>query len=1206
MSIFLNWMSDAGLVKRTLSGNRDAFGALVERHLPMAHALAWGHTGNVSDADDLVQDAFLKAFLKLDTLREAEKFAGWLAGIVRNLAADQRARRARVETVPLENLAALPAPVRVIEDEEIYALLRDTILTLEEPAREVLTLHYFAHKSLREVAELQGISREAAMKRLQRAREALGKNLLDKMEHAPVPARRMDARKRAINALVATAPVAWKAAAATGAAAGSVALGLALLALLGASGLIAYSYRDVLLPAATTSMATPSTPQESAATNAAWQASVPPEPPMQAKQNVSADGGRIGSIAGRVLNLKGGPVQNATVRIELVDWPAASLPPAETTRFEAQTDAAGKVAFDDLPLGNYSVMAFLGGTIDVTQSSLDRETPHANEDLYLKPGLSIAGRVVNSRGAPVAGALLVPSFYAPLGTINDATVASAVRVLSDTSGRFKLPLMWPGGWKFLVRAPGYGSAESVQIEAGAQDAMITVAGAARAVGHVWRASDRAPMPGVEVILVSKESPALTTSAKSNDDGAFVIEPLAPGSYEVRFSDQYAAIEEGPKQISAAEAQEVPLELALGGGATLSGRVFYKDSGEGAPDVDVSIWGSGLGVNRNIKTDATGGYFFTTLPDGEYSISVSERDGLLRASPSGASMVVSGAREYEMDIPVLHAVRLTGVVLDDAGVPTGQAMVTGNATSPAYSYPEGIFAEVKEDGQFSLHLRPESHDVHLLAYTKGAKSEVMQLESVPAQGVENLVFQLKLKGTSKVLAKVDTRGLEELLTAQMLEAHLAREGEVVGVASTSVRLPPTGEATFEKVFGGKYRIAVQNRREYITLCESAPFDVPEGKMVSGIVVSCNSEGDLNIAGHVVDQQEQPIANAEVWLNTGPMQKENRVKADGDGYFVIEKLKDGQVYLNASASGYGTAGTSAKVGQDDVIVVLQPVREVSGRVRDAASGKPISEFSLVLRFSAEGLTPANVLWSGGKKFHSAEGTFTVQVPPQNETQFAVVARGYVPGFQTGTPPDGVTMEFALHAGKALGGRVTAPDGSALSGVSISVAPPNVYFEDSRDRMTSTDVNGAYQYAPGLLWPGIVLNFSHPDYGVTQRVVSESETLDVVMEAGAEVVGQVTPWPQEGKYVVNADVQLLSGQGMSLDEITIGADGRFSFSRLATGMLRLRLLKQTLIPNGYKVDNVARAEVGIQNGQRSEVLLEIPPADPALGPNTVHRME
>ena len=1201
MSIYLNWMSDAGLVRRTLAGNRDAFGALVMRHHAMAHALAWGHTGSATDADDVVQEAFLKAFTKLDTLREAEKFAGWLAGIVRNLAADLRIRHARVDTVSLDAVASIPAPAPRIDDEEIYALLRDTVLMLEEPAREVLTLHYFARKTLREVAAIQGITREAAMKRLQRARETLGKSLLDKLDYTPISTRQTEARKRAIIALVASASVAWKAAAATGVSVGVAAAAVVVFALLGASGFAAYSYRDVIF---SPSAPPGDNPSPTVAIDSPAQQSPVGEPSTHQVAAREEGEAAPGSMSGRVLNLQGTPVHNATVRIELVDWPANALPPAETTRFEAQTDANGAIAFEALPLGEYSVMAFSGNSIDVTHASLDRETPHTQEDLYLKPGVSIAGRVVNGRGTPVAGAVLAPSYYAPLGTINDATVASAVRAVTDTSGWFKFPLIWPGGWKFLTRAPGYGNSESAQIEAGAQDALITLAGAARAVGHVRRGSDRAPMPGVEILLVSKVSPALTASAKSGDDGAFVIESLAPGSYDVQLSAQYAAIEEGPKKINAAEAEEVPLELVLGGGATLSGRVFYKDSGEGVPDVDVSIWGRG--VNRNIKTDATGGYFFSTLPDGEYSISLSEREGLLRASPSGASMVVSGVREYELDIPAVHAVPLSGVVLDEAGAPTGRAMVNGNATSPAYPYPEGVFAEVKEDGHFTLHLRPDSHNIQLLASTKGAKSETLQLDSVPSEGITNLVLQLKIKGSSTVKAKVDTHGLEELMTAQMLEAHLALEGEIVGVPSTALRLPPTGEATFENVFAGKYRIALQNRQDYMTLCESAPFDVPEGKTVSGIVVSCNSEGDLSITGHVVDEAEQTIANAEVWISIGSMRKEIRVRCNVDGYFAFEKLKDQQeVYVNASAPGYGAAGTSAIAGQDDVKIVLQSVREVIGRVRDSASGKPIPDFSVMLRTS-EGLTPANVLWSGGKKFHAADGIFTVQAPPQDEVYFAVVARGYVPGFQAGPPADGSTMEFALRAGKALAGRVTAPDGTPLSGVSISVAPPNVYFEDSRERMTSTDVNGVYQFAPGLLWPGIMLNFSHSDYGVTQRPVSEVETLDVVMEAGGEVVGQVVPWPQDGKYVLNAQVELLSGQAMSLNETTLGADGKFSFSRLATGKLSLILMKQTPMPNGYRTEPVAHAEVEVHNGERNEVLLEIPPPSPGPSPDTLHRME
>ena len=76
---------DGELVRLARDGDPAAFQLLVERHLPMARARAARLCPQPDDADDAVQDAFLQAFLALDRLRDPDRFAGWLGGIVVNV-----------------------------------------------------------------------------------------------------------------------------------------------------------------------------------------------------------------------------------------------------------------------------------------------------------------------------------------------------------------------------------------------------------------------------------------------------------------------------------------------------------------------------------------------------------------------------------------------------------------------------------------------------------------------------------------------------------------------------------------------------------------------------------------------------------------------------------------------------------------------------------------------------------------------------------------------------------------------------------------------------------------------------------------------------------------------------------------------------------------------------------------------------------------
>ena len=85
-------ISDGNLVRLARDGDPVAFRLLVERHQPMVRARAAGLCANASDVDDIMQEVFLRAFIALDRLREPDRFAGWLAGIVLNVCRGLRRR----------------------------------------------------------------------------------------------------------------------------------------------------------------------------------------------------------------------------------------------------------------------------------------------------------------------------------------------------------------------------------------------------------------------------------------------------------------------------------------------------------------------------------------------------------------------------------------------------------------------------------------------------------------------------------------------------------------------------------------------------------------------------------------------------------------------------------------------------------------------------------------------------------------------------------------------------------------------------------------------------------------------------------------------------------------------------------------------------------------------------------------------------------
>ena len=172
-------VSDESLIRQVLDGRRESFDVLVKRYLRVVHAVAYARTRSHADAEDITQEAFVKAFTSLHTLRDPGRFGAWLATIARRICygLTQGARR-RGEVEEAAGSEEHFEPVDV-EQRELVEMVRRQLDRLDEDQREILMLRYYAGHSVREVAAILEITPDAAAKRLQRAREALGEQLLD-------------------------------------------------------------------------------------------------------------------------------------------------------------------------------------------------------------------------------------------------------------------------------------------------------------------------------------------------------------------------------------------------------------------------------------------------------------------------------------------------------------------------------------------------------------------------------------------------------------------------------------------------------------------------------------------------------------------------------------------------------------------------------------------------------------------------------------------------------------------------------------------------------------------------------------------------------------------------------------------------------------------------------------------------------------------
>ena len=173
--------SDADVVARVLDGDKQQFEHLVRRY---QHALYRHAVSIVLDHDaaaDMVQDAFVRAYLNLRECRDTSRFRAWLFRTLRNRCFDHLKAASR-RNVPLDDVEPMPldeadGPAALAERSEVRTAIRRALAKLPPVLREAFVMHYVDGMSYEAMAELLGASVSAIKMRALRAREALSSAL---------------------------------------------------------------------------------------------------------------------------------------------------------------------------------------------------------------------------------------------------------------------------------------------------------------------------------------------------------------------------------------------------------------------------------------------------------------------------------------------------------------------------------------------------------------------------------------------------------------------------------------------------------------------------------------------------------------------------------------------------------------------------------------------------------------------------------------------------------------------------------------------------------------------------------------------------------------------------------------------------------------------------------------------------------------------
>jgi protocatechuate 3,4-dioxygenase beta subunit len=510
------------------------------------------------------------------------------------------------------------------------------------------------------------------------------------------------------------------------------------------------------------------------------------------------DGARVGGV---VLGPSGAPAAGARVSIESAAEPWWRAPdPADV----AITDAAGRFALAPVPLGGYRVRADHADLAPATSPLLTITADRDDVALQLRPGLRLAGRVVDASGAPAAGARVRLTAAAAAG--------EAREVAADALGGFTFGGLAPGRVELAAAGDGATSALTpVELpRAGSAELVITLGDTAALAGVVVDERGE-PVAGAAVsawpdagasawwILVGMHR------ERSAADGTFQLRGLARHATYAVSADRPEAIARGLGMRGPpvrARPGERPLRLVVATPGRVEGKVAFDD---GSHPALFTVRLTGSSRQPRPFADPGGRFAIPDVPPGEYSLAV-EGPGFEAFHYEGIR-VVAGSITDLGTVPARPGRRIEGRVVDGRGAPVGGARVgighaligTGRGDEePGAFAGRARTAETAPDGTFAIAGVGRGTVTVIAAHPAAGRSAPIEL---PAAAGATQHVELVLAAQGAVAGRI----VGDLATAS--GAMVTAQSTTAPMMVQMARAGADGQFRFDALAADRYAVSI---------------------------------------------------------------------------------------------------------------------------------------------------------------------------------------------------------------------------------------------------------------------------------------------------------------------------------------------------------------------------------------------------------------
>jgi RNA polymerase sigma-70 factor (ECF subfamily) len=180
--------TDHSVVRAVLAGDKDAYGALVRAHSPTVFRVAFRIIGNEADAEEIVQETFLRGYQRLDSFQQRSAFGTWIYRIAVNCSLNRISQqsieadyRSGDETDPESNTVQVATkdadPERALLSREITAVQEMAMQRLTATEKTAFVLRHLEDRSMNEIADVLGVAPNAAKQAVFRAIQKLRREL---------------------------------------------------------------------------------------------------------------------------------------------------------------------------------------------------------------------------------------------------------------------------------------------------------------------------------------------------------------------------------------------------------------------------------------------------------------------------------------------------------------------------------------------------------------------------------------------------------------------------------------------------------------------------------------------------------------------------------------------------------------------------------------------------------------------------------------------------------------------------------------------------------------------------------------------------------------------------------------------------------------------------------------------------------------------